>query len=105
MAMDGLRLSGAFPTGLTPKSEVVAIIRALQLRSVPVAMLRLGPDGDGGYLVPNDLAGIGACFSPGVADISGFEEACADLGLQVFLADKSVDGPSAPHPQFRFTKK
>jgi hypothetical protein len=29
-------------------------------------LMRLGADHDGGYLIPNDLDGITACFSPGV---------------------------------------
>ena len=33
-------------------------------------LLRLGPNGDGGYLVPDDLDGITHCFSPGVAAVS-----------------------------------
>ncbi len=66
---------------------------------------RLGPQGDGGYLVPDDLDGISACFSPGVSTVSGFEESCAELGMRVFLADASVDGPAVEHPQFSFAKR
>lgn len=36
-------------------------------------LIRLGPNGDGGYLVPDDLTGIEACFSPGVCATSEFE--------------------------------
>jgi hypothetical protein len=67
--------------------------------------VRLGPDGDGGYLVPDDLAGIEYAFSPGVATESGFEAALASRGMRVFLADFSVDGPAQPHPSFVFLKK
>jgi hypothetical protein len=55
--------------------------------------------------VPDDLAGITACFSPGVSSVSGFERECAERGMRVFLADKSVDGPAEAHPLFHFTKK
>jgi Methyltransferase FkbM domain len=68
-------------------------------------MIRLGPRGDGGYLVPDDLVGISACFSPGVASLSGFERDCAERGMQVFMADRSVDGPAEMHESFHFTKK
>ena len=67
-------------------------------------LLRLGPDGDGGYLVPNDLNDIGACFSPGVSFVSGFEKECAERGMKIFLADRSVDGPAENHDLFSFTK-
>ena len=68
-------------------------------------LIRLGPDSDGGYLVPDDLAGIKACFSPGVAQVSGFERDCANLGMQVFLADRSVENPPESHRLFEFTNK
>ncbi len=68
-------------------------------------LVRLGPDGDGGYLVPNDLEGIVYAFSPGVSTESGFEAALAARGLRVFLADYSVDGPAEANPMFVFEKK
>ncbi len=67
-------------------------------------LIRLGPEGDGGYLVPDDLEGIEACFSPGVDIESGFELACAERGMKVFMADGSVDAPPLDHPNFSFTK-
>jgi hypothetical protein len=73
--------------------------------SIDKELIRLGPKGDGGYLVPNDLTGIQACFSPGVNFESGFEQDCAALGMKVFLADKSVDGPAVKNEWFHFTKK
>ncbi|MEM7344180.1 MAG: FkbM family methyltransferase [Chloroflexota bacterium] len=83
--------------------------RTLLERLYPVStnkeLIRFGPNSDGGYLIPNDLEGIQACFSPGVSDISGFEKACAELGINVFLADGSVDGPADEHKLFHFTKK
>ncbi len=69
------------------------------------ALIRLGPRGDGGYLVPDDLAGIEACFSPGVSLVSGFEKDCADRGIKVFLADRSVEKPAESHRLFHFTRK
>lgn len=56
-------------------------------------------------MIPNDLVGISACFSPGVSSISDFEKDCANLGLKVFLADRSVDGPAIKDRPFHFTKK
>ena len=45
-------------------------------------LVRLGGEGDGGYLVPDDLDGIGACFSPGVSDVANFELAFANRGVK-----------------------
>ncbi len=93
-------------TPSTDKSALEKLIRKHHPVDVPgKELIRLGPNkGDGGYLVPNDLEGIEACYSPGVSYISGFEKDCADLGMQVFLADGSVDGPAVSHERFHFTK-
>jgi hypothetical protein len=62
-------------------------------------------ESDPSYLIPDDLSNISACFSPGVSGVSGFEKACTNRGMQVFLADKSVDGPAEPDEAFHFSKK
>lgn len=93
---------------VTSRTELSAI-RSLLCRLHPVScgvpLIRFGPPGDGGYLIPDDLEGIVACFSPGVSTISGFERDCADRGMEVFLADKSVDGPAEFHKAFHFSKR
>ena len=102
------RLAGqcGFVTRKTPTDDIRALIRKLHpVRGTQQGLIRLGPDGDGGYLVPDDLTGIEACFSPGVANISGFEKDCAERGMQVFLADKSVTDSAETHPLFTFTPK
>ena len=66
------------------------------------ALRRLGPIGDGGYLVPDDLEGVVACISPGVDVESGFALAVAELGMPVYMADASVAGPAISHPNFHF---
>jgi hypothetical protein len=68
-------------------------------------LIRIGGDADGGYLVPDDLEGVGVCFSPGVAATCDFEEACARRGIRSFMADYSVDGPPTQNPLFHFEKK
>jgi len=98
-------LGKAYPTPLTNKNTLQSFIHKLFPKSPDKELIRLGPKGDGGYLVPDDLAGIEACFSPGVSLISGFEKDCADLGMKVFMADKSVEQPAESHELFYFTKK
>ena len=94
-----------FPTALTDKDEIEGLVKRLHPVSAGVELVRLGPEGDGGYLVPNDLVGIEACFSPGVGHKSRFEKDCADHGMQVFLADGSVEAPAVAHQEFNFTRK
>jgi hypothetical protein len=69
------------------------------------SLLTLGGEHDGGYSIPDDLEGVVACFSPGVADSSRFELGIAELGIPVFLADASVVGPACDHPLFHFIRR
>lgn len=94
-----------FLTNLTPVDQIRTLIRQLHPLAPPKPFIRLGPAGDGGYLVPDDLEGITTCFSPGVGGIAGFEHDCANRGMTVFMADASVDGPPSHHPAFRFCKR
>lgn len=100
-----LALGGGFPVRATEADAVRAVLRSLHPRATGHGLVRFGPAGDGGYLVPDDLAGILACFSPGVGAITGFENRCASLGMAVFLADGSVDRPAGLHNSCVFTKK
>ncbi|MGB8860110.1 MAG: FkbM family methyltransferase, partial [Ilumatobacteraceae bacterium] len=94
-----------FPTRLTDHSAVEGLLDRLHPVLTDKELIRLGPRGDGGYLVPDDLAGIEMLFSPGVDRISGFEKDCAELGMRVFMADKSVEQPADVHDLFHFTRK
>lgn len=96
---------GGFPTDATLRAELLSLMERLHPVAGGHELVRLGPDGDGGYLVPGVLDGIEACFSPGVNTVSGFELDCAERGMRVFLADGSVRGPAAEHELFEFTHK
>lgn len=88
------------------RARMERFIESLHPYSPEQPMIRLGPpNGDGGYLLPDALEGITACFSPGVSNVSGFEKACAEMGMKVFMADHSVDAPAEEHLNFHFIKK
>lgn len=104
----GIRLlnpMGMIPARAVPHSALIELLRALRPVETEHPLIRVGAKADGGYLVPDDLEGISACFSPGVSTCSDFEKDCADRGMDVFLADRSVDGPATSHPRFHFTPK
>lgn len=82
--------------------RVLSLIEMLRPRRPERPLVRVGPEGDGGYLLPDDLHGIAACFSPGVGGESGFELDCARRGMEVHMADASVDCPPLPHPRMKF---
>lgn len=67
-------------------------------------LVRIGGEGDGGYLVPDDLDQITACYSPGVSDIADFELDLAERGINCYLADYSVENAPTDHPNFDFRR-
>ena len=91
-----------FLTRMTPINEVKQLIELLYPINCEKGLTRLGSEKDGGYLVPDDLDGIEACFSPGVSNVSGFEKDCANRNIKVFLADASVNAPTETDDLFDF---
>ena len=98
------RLAGFFPQPLTSYSNVLGVLKKVRPISAGIDLMRVGPESDGGYLIPNDLDGINALFSPGVSSESRFELYFANLGIDVLMADASVEGPSVEHQKFHFQK-
>lgn len=95
----------AYPSRMTASVELKRLISSLRPITTATPLIRLGPNGDGGYLIPDDLDRIAAVFSPGVDRISGFELDCAVRGIPIFLADRSIDALPVNHERFTFTKK
>lgn len=90
----------------TRKEALEDFFANLRENSAQVDLIRIGGDGDGGYLLPNDLKDVHFCMSPGVAESSDFEfQLASGYDIACFLADFSVDGPAVQHPLFHFTKK
>lgn len=58
----------------------------------PFELIRIGGNSDGAYLVPDDLEGIQACFSPGVCNSKKFEdELVTRFGIKSYMCDFSSD--------------
>ncbi|TIL54865.1 FkbM family methyltransferase [Mesorhizobium sp.] len=89
----------------THRRELEELIHSLRARATVAPLIRIGPVGDGGYLLPNDLDGVTACVSPGVSFEVGFDQAMADRAIDVYMADASVEGPPQANDRFHFTKK
>ena len=96
---------GLYPGKTTHASRLQKLVEAMRIQPTEQNLIRVGPDHDGGYLLPDDLEGLEYCFSPGVASCSDFEMQLAERGFRVFLADRSVDSPPLQHPNFYFQKK
>ncbi len=90
---------------ITDADDLDAFFASVSPVALEQPLIRIGGPHDGGYLVPDDLQGIVACFSPGVADRASFEEQLAAMGIRSFLADRSVDAAPVTHDLISFEKK
>ncbi|MGJ0118451.1 hypothetical protein ACQ7HM_04515 [Williamsia sp. MIQD14] len=86
----------------TSAEQLRAFFDSFDIVDPGVPIIRVGPDDDGGYLLPDDLEGIVASFSPGVADEIGFDVSIADRGIPVHMIDASVPGLPVAHPAIDF---
>jgi len=84
---------------------LIDFLKKVRPVSTQFQLIRIGGPGDGGYLLPDDLTEIRTCFSPGVSDTANFELELANLGIDCFLADYSVEKAPISHPRFDFEKK
>jgi hypothetical protein len=81
------------------------LVKTLRPVKTKYDLIRVGGANDGGYLIPNDLSGIGICFSPGVDVTATFEKDLRAKGISSHLADASVDGAPDGLEVQSFTKK
>ncbi len=87
-------------------AKLAALAAKLSPRKTSLELIRLGQPTDGGYLVPDDLDGVAACFSPGVSTYAHFEQDLHDrFGIGSHQADYSVEGPPAGFTPLSFTRK
>ena len=61
-----------FVHNLVPQKNIITFLKKINVYQTE--LVRLGNKNDGGYLVPNDLKDITACFSPGVDTTIQFEK-------------------------------
>ena len=102
-AFTSLNLS--IPAKTVSQDKLISLIESLKPRDAGREMIRLGGNNDGGYLVPNDLEDITACYSPGIDKMIEFERDCAQRGMALYLIDGSIEKPEIPSVKFHFLKK
>ena len=72
--------------------DLQGLIEVMRPQPSPKPLVRLGGYRDGAYLLPDDLEGIVACFSPGVSGVKHFEDELHDTyGIPSHMCDFSSD--------------
>lgn len=88
------------------KAELENFIKRFKENYISCELIRVGAEGDGGYLLPNILKDIRYCYSPGVNDNMSFEEELsAKYNIKSFMADASLDKAPKTGPNFEFISK
>lgn len=78
----------------TPAAEVESLLNQLRPINNGFDLLRVGDTKDGGYLVPNDLAGITRCFSAGCDLNWTFEKSLhSSFGISSSILDSEDKRP------------
>lgn len=89
----------------TDNKTILEFLESVKPIKTNFELIRLGGDGDGGYLIPDDIENISFCFSPGVSEIANFENDLTKRAIKCFLADYSVESPPIKNDLFDFEKK
>jgi hypothetical protein len=74
-------------------------------RAVKFDKIRLGRDGDGGYVLLDDFSCVSAALSFGIETDCSWDTAIAERGIDVHQYDHTVDGPPTDNVRFRFFKR
>jgi hypothetical protein len=69
---------------------------------IGIAKTRLGSDGDGGYVVPEDWGSLRKLVSLGVGPENSFDLAMAEAGVEVEAYDPTIRALPATHPRIHW---
>jgi hypothetical protein len=99
------RFFGFYPSKLS-ENGIKAILELLRPLDNGHKLIRIGGTKDGGYLLPDDLIGVEACFSAGVASNWSFEnDLFQNFTIPSIMYDASVDRPAGLPDVHIFYKK
>lgn len=91
---------------LSKHDEIRRFVDRFRTKYISVDLVRIGGDGDGGYLLPDNLNDVKYCFSPGVSQVADFEAHLSkQYGIKSFMADASVNKPPFNDDNFYFSSK
>ena len=91
---------------LNSRTELENFLAQFRKHYISCDLVRIGGDGDGGYLLPNILEDVSYCFSPGVDYTANFEKELSDkFNIKSYMADASVKQPPLLDDNFEFIPK
>jgi hypothetical protein len=87
-------------------AELKEFLKQFREHYISCDLVRIGGEGDGGYLLPNIIEKFSYCFSPGVDDTANFEKELSEkYNIKSFMADASVHSTPLTDSNFTFIPK
>ena len=87
------------------KQTFIAFLRCLAPMSAKgFSKKRIGRDFDGGYVMLDDFAGVEATYSFGIAQETSWDCGIADLGIDVFQYDHTIEALPEENPRFHWLR-
>jgi len=81
--------------GLTPAADFEKFMQIMFPMDNGHRLIRVGPNGDGGYVIPDDLVGISYCFSPGSDLLWEFEREIGErYQITSYICDSLIKKPN-----------
>jgi len=74
----------------TKIEEIDRVFKNLIPKQTDHELIKIGGQGDGSYVIPNDLLGIRLVVSPGYGGIMNFEQELQERGIPSLILDKKV---------------
>jgi hypothetical protein len=110
LATDARMWHGAKTSSVSGSAaDQAAILSLLSLltprQATNIRKIRLGRDGDGGYVLLDDFANVSSALSFGINTDCSWDLTIAERGIDVYQYDHTVDGPPVANPRFQFFKK
>lgn len=87
------------------QEKILSLLQLLTPYDTNHKLIRVGREGDGGYVLPECVSDISSVVSLGISDEVSFDLYFAERGIDVFQFDPTVDGPPFHNSKFHFTKE
>lgn len=84
------------------REALTRVLKKFRPIDTGLPLIRVGPDGDGGYVMPDDLIDCVGLLSPGVGDIADFDLSFAQRGIKVVELDHTIESPPFIHELVEF---
>lgn len=90
----------------TSKKEILEFIDLFKIK-IPenIKLIRMGSDGDGGYLVPNILEEINYCYSAGIGKNVSFEKDLEKYSIKSYGVDGTIKNIPERIKDYKFLNK